>query len=180
MSDEDDRASIPNYDWGIDENETERPKLPQSRRYLRAARWGFDNLIQNQFSDTAFVFQVIGILAVLRAVQHTLYEHDRKLSPQHDKVISAWWRSTKDIDLHPELKFIKMARDSILKDGRFEAYAINSESSIGEGSNRTITRSDYELVYYDGDGNRRDLKASLASAIEWCHQELDQIEAQIS
>jgi hypothetical protein len=50
----------------------ELPKLPQARRYLRSAQWGFDELLAKQLSDTAFVFYLVGILASLRAVQHSL------------------------------------------------------------------------------------------------------------
>jgi hypothetical protein len=178
MSDEDNQTPILDFDWLV-RDAADRPKLPQSRRCLRAAQWGFDTLVQNQYSDTAFVFHVIGVLAVLRAVQHTLHAHDRKLSPEHDKVISAWWKETKDIDLYPDLKFIKTARDKILKGGNLQSHAINTESSIGEGTNRTVTKVDYELVYYDDEGKRHDLKQALASALSWCDRELDQIEAQL-
>ncbi len=51
-----------------DEPETPRPKLPQARRYLRAARWGFDQMVEHRHIGSAFVFHIIGILTVLRAV----------------------------------------------------------------------------------------------------------------
>jgi hypothetical protein len=178
MSD-DEPYSVLDADW-FEPEETEKVKLPQSRRYLRAARWGFNTLLQNHYSDTAYVFHIIGILAALRAVQHSLNEHDRTLSPDHEKVISAWWKETRDIKHYPDLEFIKTARDKILKRGSFGSYAINTESSIGEGTNRTVTKTEYELVYYDDDGERRDLRKALASAIDWCGRELDHIEAQIS
>jgi len=46
---------------------TER-KLPQSRHYLRAARWGIAEVMKLKPVDEAFMFFIVGILASLRAV----------------------------------------------------------------------------------------------------------------
>ena len=39
-------------------------------------------------------FFVAGILACLRAVQHSLFYHDPKLSPQHKAAIDEWKKRT--------------------------------------------------------------------------------------
>jgi hypothetical protein len=61
----------------------------------------------------------------------------------------------------PELHFIRTSRNLLLKRGAFESYAIVSESSTGEGPNREITGTSYELAYYDEDGKRRDLEKEI-------------------
>ncbi len=155
-------------------------KLPQARMYLEAAQWGFDSLMEQKLSGYGYRFHLIGILASLRAVQHSLYAHDRNLSPTHKRVIAAWWKKTSNRDLYPDLHFIKNARDQVLKAGRLESYATHSESSIGEGSNLQITGTDYDLAYYDSDGERHDLKEAIESALSWCDRELTDIESQIN
>jgi hypothetical protein len=50
-----------------------RQKLPQARMYLKSARWGFDRLQEQMPSGYEYRFYMIGILAALRAVQHSLY-----------------------------------------------------------------------------------------------------------
>ena len=84
-------------------------KLPQARRYLRAARWGFDELLKKKLSGTAFVFYLIGILASLRAVQHALKSADSRLSDEHKRVIDKWWKATPLST--PDLHFIRTSRD---------------------------------------------------------------------
>ena len=123
-------------------------KLPQARMYLKSARWGFDHLLEQKATCYAYCFYMIGILAALRAVQHSLHAHDRKLSPTHEKVIADWWTKTSIRD-HPDLRFIKDARDQVLKAGSFDSYATYSESGIGELENYQITKTDYDLAYYD-------------------------------
>jgi hypothetical protein len=154
-------------------------KLPQARRYLRAATWGFDNLIEGKLSGRAFIFYTIGLFAALRAVQHMLLNHDRRLSPDHEKVVSAWARATKDDSAIPELRFIRRSRDLLLKEGSFAAYSTVSEGGIGEGDNYRSTHNDYDLAYYDDDGNRHDLAAEIRAALEWCDRELTKIEAEL-
>jgi len=34
----------------------ELQKLPQARRYLRSARWGFEDLLAKKIVDTPFIF----------------------------------------------------------------------------------------------------------------------------
>ena len=93
-------------------------KLPQARMYLKSARWGFDRILEQKPSGYEYRFYMIGILAALRAVQHSLHAHDRKLSPAHERVISDWSAKTSIRD-HPDLQFIKSARDQVLKAGSF-------------------------------------------------------------
>jgi hypothetical protein len=154
-------------------------KLPQAQMYLKSAQWGFETLIEQKLSGYAFRFYVIGILAALRTVQHSLFSHDQNLSPEHERVIAKWKEKTSDIKLIPNLLFIKTARDQILKAGSFEAYAGHTESADGEGANLVVTRTDYDLAYYDKDGQRHDLKAAIRSAINWCEDELAAIESEI-
>jgi hypothetical protein len=156
----------------------EVPKLPQARMYLKAARWGFDSLLDQKLSGTGFRFFMIGILSTLRAVQHSLYNHDRHISPEHDDVISKWWIATGDLACHPERRFIKEARDQILKKGSFDSFAIYHESSTGPANDPIITSVNYELEYYNGD-QRRDLAADIRSAIDWCERELGNIESDL-
>ena len=155
-----------------------RQKLPQARMYLKSARWGFDRLLEQKPSGYEYRFYMIGILAGLRAVQHSLHAHDRELSPAHKKIISDWWAKTSIRD-HPDLQFIKNARDQVLKAGSFESYATFSQSGIGELENFEITRTDYDLAYYDENQERHDLKAAIESALNWCDRELTEIESQI-
>ena len=148
--------------------------------YWRSAKWGFESLLREKLSGTGYQFHMIGILAALRAVQHSLYAHDRHLSPRHEEVISAWWKKAADDTKIPDLRFIKNARNWALKAGSVESYATYSESGIGEGSNYQVTGTDYELAYYDDGGNRHDLEEALRSAINWCDHELSEIERQLS
>ena len=94
-------------------------KLPQSRYYLRAAKYGIKKLLEVQPMDEGFLFYTVGILASLRAVQHALFNSDSKLSPQHRNVISDWQKNTR-MDGR-EIDFIKWGRDQILKRGRSRA-----------------------------------------------------------
>ena len=155
----------------------ELPKLPQARMYLRSAKWGFDELLAKQISDTAFIFYLVGILASLRAVQHALESADSMLSDEHKRMIDEWWKAT-PLSI-PELHFIQTSRNLLLKRGAFPAFAINSEPSIGEGSNLTITGTSYELVYYDEADKCQDLEEALRSAIRWCDGELTAIEEKL-
>ena len=154
-------------------------KLPQSRMYLKSARWGFDSLLEQRLSGYGYRSYIIGILAALRSVQHSLYAHDRNLSSTHKKIIETWWKKTSNRELYPDLGFIKNARDLILKAGSFDSYASYSESATGEGDNLQITGTDYDLAYYDEAGERHDLKEAIESALNWCDRELTQIESQI-
>lgn len=154
-------------------NETR--KLPQARMYLESARWGFKTLVDQKLSGYPYRFYIIGILAALRTVQHSLYNHDRRLSPEHNRIITAWWEETRDSTAIPELDFIKTSRDLILKEGSFESYATYTESSIGEENNREVTGTSYELSYYVGE-ERHDLEKMILRALDWCEKELTKIE----
>jgi hypothetical protein len=69
-------------------------KLPQSRYYLMAARYGIEALVSQRPMSEGFLFFLVGILASLRAVQHALLNHDSTLSDQHKAVIEAWKNQT--------------------------------------------------------------------------------------
>jgi hypothetical protein len=56
----------------------ELEKLPQARRYLRAARFGLHTLLELKIAGTGYIFHVIGLLTTLRAVPHVLTGHDSK------------------------------------------------------------------------------------------------------
>jgi len=152
------------------------PKLPQARLYFKAARWGLEEMVKRRLDGYAYRFHMIGILASLRTVQFALFNHDRTLSPLHAQAIDAWRAATPMAT--PELAFIKDARDEILKGGAFESYATSSESGIGEGSNYTITATDYEVEYVVN-GERRDLLTDLRKALVWCDESLKSIESQL-
>jgi len=72
--------------------------------YLKAAQWGFDELLAKRHLGDPFVFHLVGIFASLRAVQHALKSHDRTLSEEHKRVIDEWWNAT-PLTV-PELHFI--------------------------------------------------------------------------
>jgi hypothetical protein len=156
-------------------------KLPQARRYLRAARWGFENLKEKMLVGSGAIFHVMGVIAILRAVPHALLNHDRKLSPDNDAVIKAWEADTENWRDIPALSFIIRSRNLILKDADFDSYAVHTESSTGEDDNRLVTGQRYELVHYvyrdDGRRVRRDLAKDIQSVIDWLDAELTKLEA---
>jgi hypothetical protein len=152
-------------------------KLPQARFYLKSARWGLDHLIGGRLIGDAFRFHIIGILASLRAVQHALRNHDAKISQEHQRVIDEWWNDQR-VKKSADLAFIKTARDLILKGGLFEAYTTMTKSSIGEGTNYTVTSKDYDLGYWINE-ERYPLGPAIQDAIAWCEQELTSIEAKL-
>ena len=128
-------------------------------------------MLAKKIVDTPFIFYLIGILASLRAVQHALMNYDRTLSKEHERLIDEWKKNTAP-ETSPELDFIKTSRNRILKGADLAARAIYSESAIGEGSNREITGTNYELIYYDDADKRQDLEVAIRRAIEWCDREL--------
>lgn len=156
--------------------EEPRPKLPQARLYLRAARWGFDEMVQHRRDGSGFVFHIIGILTLLRSVPFALNNRDRKISPTHEKVIGEWWARTPLTT--PVLLFLKRARDLAQKEAALNSIAVSSESGIGEGSNYTVTSRDYEVELVEAE-QRHDLLAELRKAFEWLEAELAQIEARL-
>jgi hypothetical protein len=143
--------------------------------YLKAAAWGFDQMIKCHLSGYAFRFHLIGILASLRAVQHALDAHDRNLSDDHKVVVREWWDAHKELRAFPALEFIKQSRDLILKRGKFQAFATLSES----GTVQVDASRYYDLAYYDDGGERRDLAGSIIDAIEWCDAELFKMECRL-
>jgi hypothetical protein len=147
-------------------------KLPQARRYLRAARFGLHTLLEQKIAGTGYIFHVIGLLTTLRAVPHVLMGHDSKLSPEHKAVITAWRTRTKNVKEHPAFHFIISARNEILKGGSFPSYASSSESSMEPGVVH------YEIAHYL-DGERRDLEIDVRAALDWMERELTQIEADL-
>jgi len=142
----------------------ELEKLPQARRYLRAARFGLHTLLELKIAGTGYIFHVIGLLTTLRAVPHVLMGHDSKLSPEHKAVIAAWRIRTKNFKEHPEFYLIIRARNQILKDGSFASYASSSESSMEPGVVH------YETAHYL-DGERRDLEIDVRAALDWMERE---------
>jgi hypothetical protein len=156
----------------------ELPRLPQARKYLRSAQWGFDDLLAKKIVYTPFIFYLIGILASLRAVQHALMNYDRTLSKEHERLIDEWKRNT-TAEKSPELTFIQTSRNKILKGADLAARAMYSESSTGDEINREITSTSYELFYYDDAGQRQDLEEAIRRAIDWCDRELTALETKL-
>jgi hypothetical protein len=152
-------------------------KLPQARLYLDAARWGIDELVNRKHLGVPFQFFAIGILASLRAVQHALHNHDRHISPAHQKAIDEWWNDP-NAKASPELKFIETSRNLILKKGALGAYAIRSESGTSDGENRIVLHEEYNLAC-DINGESLDLHEEIRRAIAWCDHELAEIEAKL-
>jgi len=105
--------------------------------------------------DDRFLFLVIGILASLRAVQHMLVNHDRKLSPQHKAAIDEWKKLT------PMNVFIEKSRNMILKEGSFPGGAgFRLAEFDPDGAMRRVPRR-WEAYYYDH-GKPRDLNCRHA------------------
>jgi hypothetical protein len=151
-------------------------KLPQSRYYLQAAIYGIEALVAQRPMDEGFLFFTVGVLASLRAVQHSLLNHDGKLSDQHAIAIREWKKAT-PMD-GPEITFIKHSRDLILKEGAFQAVAARSIGGTGEAEQFRATRDRYEVAHYVG-GKRRDLINDMRAAAAWCDRELTVIEAKV-
>ena len=152
-------------------------KLPQARLYLEAAQWGIDELITRKHLGVPFRFFMIGILASLRAVQHALKNHDRTFSAAHREAIDEWWNDPKTIAA-PELSFIKISRDLILKEGSFEFMQRILSRAPVKDENYTITSEGYDLGFYVNE-ERRDLHEEIRKAIIWCDTGLASIEAKL-
>ena len=56
--------------------------------------------------------------------------------------------------------------------------SVLTESGLGEGNNYTVTREDYDLIYWI-DGERCSLRAAMENAIAWCKRELASIETKL-
>ena len=141
------------------------PFLLQARRYVRAAKWGFDNMLRTEAMGAEFYFHIIGLFAILRAVPFVTKEYDSRLSPKHAAAVKRWEKRTANWRDIPELSFLKEARDRALKDGTLSAWATTTEGGTG-----------YDLAYYDAFGDRHDLEEKLRSAIDWCEKQIEEIE----
>jgi hypothetical protein len=151
-------------------------KLPQSTNYLRAARAGIQVLEEQKPMDDRLLFFVVGILASLRAVQHSLLNHDRTLSPQHKATIDDWKKRT-PMD-GKEISFIKNSRDLVLKAGAFPGGAgFRMAEFDADGTMRPVPKR-WE-AYYLADGKHRDLIADMRTAADWCEAQLSTIELQV-
>jgi hypothetical protein len=147
-------------------------KLPQSTYYLRAAKAGIETLEEQQPMDDRLLFLVAGILACLRAVQHSLLNHDRKLSREHEAVIAEWEKCTPITG--KEISFIKKSRDLILKAGAFPGGAgFRLAEFDPDGTVRRVPRR-WE-TYYFVDGKPRELIGDMRSAADWCDAQLSAI-----
>jgi hypothetical protein len=152
-------------------------KLPQSTNYLRAARAGIQVLEEQKPMDDRLLFFVVGILASLRAVQHSLLNHDRKLSPQHKAAIDDWKTHT-PMD-GKEISFIKNSRDLALKAGAFPGGAgFRMAEFDGDGTMRPVPKR-WEAYYLAEDGKHRDLIADMRRAADWCEAQLSRIEPHV-
>jgi hypothetical protein len=122
--------------------------------------------------DDRYLFLVIGILASLRAVQHMLVHHDRKLSPQHKAAIGEWKKLTSKNLL------IEKSRNMILKEGTFPGGAGFRQAELDpDGTVRRVPRR-WEAFYYV-DGKPRDLIADMRAAAGWCEAQLSSIEPHV-
>ncbi len=157
--------------------ERPRTKLPQARHYLKAARWGFEQMVKYQHLGSPFVFHIVGVLTMLRAVPFALYGKDRTISAAHAAVIGEWWKHTEPATT-PELQFIKRARDLALKEGALNSIAVVSSSRVGEGPNSIELSRDYEVDLVDRD-ERHNLLAKLREILEWFETQLSEIEAKL-
>src|SRR5690242_4848312 len=99
MSDDDMRAAAERF-AALDTDERRLPeppkeKLPHARYYLRAARWGLEEMVRSRQTGAGFMFHLVAVAAVARAVPAVLMASDRKLSDVHHTVIGAWAQRTK-------------------------------------------------------------------------------------
>jgi hypothetical protein len=122
--------------------------------------------------DDRLLFLVAGILACLRAVQHSLLNHDRRLSPEHKAAIDEWKKRT------PIDSFIKNSRDLILKEGTFRGGAgFRLAEFDPDGTMRRVPKR-WE-AYYLVDGKPRDLIADMRAAADRCEAQLSAIEPHV-
>jgi hypothetical protein len=179
MADDDELEAAAVRIAALNDDLAERPrtKLPQARHYLRAARWGFDQMVKRRHIGSAFVFHNVGILTMLRSVPFALYHRDRTLSPAHEAVIGEWWALTQPTTT-PFLFFLKRARDIALHEGALNSIAVKSEGRTGEGRNAIVHSRDYAVDLIDGD-ERHDLLAKLREIFDWFEAQLSRIEAQL-
>jgi hypothetical protein len=151
-----------------------KAKLPGARSYLRAAKWGFDEMVEKQHMGVAFIFHLAAIAAVARAVPEVLIKTDRKLSDAHRAVIGEWSQRTKPATT-PVIRFLKTVRDLALHEGKLRSYATKADIH----RNEVIIDTSYDVGSYDEQGERHDLLAELRWAFDWLETELGQIEARL-
>jgi hypothetical protein len=126
--------------------------------------------------DGRLLFFVAGILACLRAVQHSLLNYDRTLSPEHEAAIDEWKKRT-PMD-GKEISFIKKSRDLILKAGAFPGGAGFRLAELGP--DRTMRRIPKRWeAYYLVNDKPRDLIAEMRAAADWCEAQLRTIEPHV-
>lgn len=97
-------------------------KLPSARSYLRAATWGLHEMVEKQHMGAGFIFHLVAIASVARAVPEVLIKTDRKLSDAHRAVIGDWSARTKPATT-PVIHFLKTIRDLALHEGKLRSYA---------------------------------------------------------
>jgi hypothetical protein len=153
---------------------TPKAKLPTARSYLKAARWGFYEMVRQRHVGIAFIFHLAAIAAVARAVPEALIKTDSKLSDTHRTVIGKWSERTKPATT-PVIHFLKTIRDLALHEGKLRSYATRA----GIHRNEIIIETSYDVGRYDEQGERHDLLAELRRAFDWLEDELTQIEEQL-
>ena len=151
-----------------------KAKLPKARSYLKAATWGFDEMVKNRHVGVAFIRHLVAIASVARAVPAVLIKTDREISDAHKAVIGAWFAHTQPATT-PVIRFLKTFRDVALHDGTLSSYAVRSDLRHGEGRNAIIISRDYDVAHYDENGDWHDLLAKLRQAFDWLETELAQI-----
>jgi hypothetical protein len=157
--------------------EPPKEKLPHARYYLRAARWGFEAMVKNRQMGAGFMFHLVAVASVARAVPEVLITTDRKLSDAHRAVIGEWSQRTRPAST-PVIHFLKTIRDLLLHDGTLQAYA--TASGTGHRDEVVIeTEAYYSVARYDEQGQRHDLLAELRWALDWLKAELAEIEAKL-
>ena len=151
-----------------------KAKLPRARSYLRAARWGFDELVEKQHMGVPLIFHLVAVAAVARAVPEALIKTDRKLSDAHHKLIGEWAQRTRPATT-PVIHFLKTMRDLALHEGELRSYATRANID----RNEVIIENSYDVARYDEHGKRQDLLVKLREAFDWLDCELAWIEKRL-
>jgi hypothetical protein len=182
MTDDDLRAAAEKFAELDDDEQRQpeppRPQLPSAREYLKAARWGFNHMVEQRVLEAAFVFHIVSVVTVARAVPIVLNARDRKRSAAHEAVIGEWWARSSPATT-PVMHFLKRVRDIALHEGAPRLLAIRSSLRHGEGSNEEVISRDYEVDLIEDDGTHHDVLAKLREALDWLEAELAQIEARL-
>ena len=144
MTDEELRAAAAKF-AELDDDEQRLPappreKLPCARSYLRAAVWGFDEMVRQRHVGVQFIFHLVAIASVARAVPEAL-KTDSQLSAGHEALIAEWRARTKP-DTTQVIDFLKTFRDLALHEGTLRSYAVRSSLRHGEGENEIVISRD--------------------------------------